>query len=175
MRESLKITKSVVINSILLTFLLTLIVSCKNSPKATSSTNDRPNNSQNSKVDKVIKTAKSYIGTKYKFGGSSRNGIDCSGLMCASFQSVNITLPRTSGDQSKVGNSVTLKDLEPGDLVFFTDRKGNNKITHVGLVTEVNGGKNVKFIHSSTKLGVVEDNLYAEYYISIFIKATRVF
>lgn len=156
-----------------------MIVSCKNSHKVSSrSESDNHTSSSrhstNDKADKIIKTAKSYIGTHYKYGGTSRNGMDCSGLVYTSFKSANIQLPRTSGEQSKTGKSVSIKALEPGDLVFFTDKKGHKKVTHVGIVTEVNGGKNIKFIHASTKLGVVENDLYAEYYISIFIKATRV-
>jgi len=64
-------------------------------------------------------------------------------------------------------------DLKKGDLVFFSEKKSVNKISHVGLVTEVKGKKDVKFIHASTKLGVVENDLYAPYYIKIFVKAVR--
>jgi cell wall-associated NlpC family hydrolase len=182
MRKAFKITNSAVIYSILLTFLLSGLVSCKSSKKSSSSPSrelksasprEKGEDSPNKKVVKVIEEARSYTGTKYKFGGVTRNGMDCSGLMYTAFQAVNITLPRTSTEQSKLGKTVSLDDIKPGDLVFFTDRKGHSKVTHVGLVTEVKGNKNIKFIHASTKLGVVEDNLFADYYISVFIKATR--
>lgn len=186
MRIRPKITKSALINSILSTFLVTMIVSCGGSRK--SSYSSRPQNSSsstysdsksdhsNEKLNHVISTAKSYTGTKYKFGGTSRNGMDCSGLVYTSFKdAAHIELPRTSTEQSKAGKSISLDDLQPGDLVFFTDKAGNKKITHVGIVTETKGRKNVKFIHASTKLGVVENDLYSEYYISIFIKAVRIF
>lgn len=183
MRKAFKITNSALIYSILLTFLLSGLVSCKSSKKSsrshssresrTTTTQDKKEDNPNKKVIKVIEEARSYTGTKYKFGGVTRNGMDCSGLMFTAFQSVNITLPRTSIEQSKLGKTVSLNEIKPGDMVFFTDRKGNTKVTHVGLVTEVKGNKNIKFIHASTKLGVVEDNLFADYYISVFIKATR--
>lgn len=180
----IKIKKSAVINSILTTFLLVAIVSCKGSRSSSShSRSDKSNSHSNAshsqyadpKVDKVINTARTYLGTRYKYGGTSRNGIDCSGLVYSSFKQINIDLPRTSEAQSKAGKPVKLDELQPGDLVFFTDKKGHKKITHVGIVVEAKGKKDVKFIHASTKLGVVENDLYAEYYISIFIKAVRIF
>ena len=123
----------------------------------------------------VIKTARSYIGTPYRYGGTTKKGMDCSGLLCTSFQTVNLKLPRTSQEQSNYGRDVRINDVEPGDLVFFTERKGSNKVSHVGMVTEVRSKNEVKFIHASTSRGVTEDNLFAEYYQKIFVKAIRPF
>lgn len=83
-------------------------------------------------------------------------------------------LPRISREQSKVGKKIKIKDIQPGDLVFFSPRKGSNKITHVGLVTEVKGSGEILFIHASTKAGVVESNLFSPWYRKIFVKAVRV-
>jgi cell wall-associated NlpC family hydrolase len=66
-------------------------------------------------------------------------------------------------------------ELKPGDLVFFSKKKGRKKITHVGMVTSVQNRKEIRFIHSSTKLGVVENNLMSNYYQGIFVKARRPF
>lgn len=126
-------------------------------------------------TEKVIKTARSYIGTSYRYGGTNRAGLDCSGLVQLSFKSIEVALPRNSEEQSKVGSPISIKDIKEGDLVFFTDKKGHKKITHVGLVTEVKDDDNIKFIHSTTKLGVVENNLKSEIYYPIFLKAMRVF
>lgn len=128
-----------------------------------------------SKVGTVIKTARSYTGVSYKFGGTTRAGIDCSALLYHAFRSVNVNLPRVSKDQAKQGEKVGLKDLIVGDMVFFATGKKKNQITHAGIVTAVNGRRSVRFIHASTKLGVTESNLYSPYYIKRFKRARRVF
>ena len=126
------------------------------------------------KVDKVISTARTFVGTPYRYGGTTRSGMDCSGLLLNSFRAINYSLPRSSEAQSKVGKEVKMKELQPGDLVFFATGKKKREITHVGLVTDVKKKDNVKFIHASSSLGVVETNLYAEYYQKRFRKARRV-
>ncbi len=126
-------------------------------------------------AQKVIQVARSYIGTPYRYGGTSRKGIDCSGLLCTTFQAVNITLPRPSYEQAEYGQEVRLRDVRPGDLVFFSEKKSSNKVSHAGMVTVVNGPNDVTFIHASTSRGVIEDNLYKEYYQKIFVKAIRPF
>lgn len=126
------------------------------------------------KVDKVISTARTFIGTPYKYGGTTRSGMDCSGLLINSFKAINFSLPRTSEAQSKIGMKVDMEDLQPGDLVFFATGKKRRQITHVGLVTDVKRKENVKFIHASSSLGVVETNLYSEYYQKAYRYARRV-
>jgi cell wall-associated NlpC family hydrolase len=125
------------------------------------------------KVEKVIQTARSFTGTPYKYGGTTRSGMDCSGLLINSFNAVSIKLPRSSEDQSKVGKEVKIKELQPGDLLFFATGKKKREITHVGLVTDVRR-KDVKFIHASSSLGVVETNLFTDYYQKRFRKARRI-
>jgi len=129
-------------------------------------------NSIDPKIQTAISTARSYTGTPYRYGGTSKRGMDCSGLLCVSYKKAGLTLPRTSAEQSKFGNSVKINQLKPGDLVFFSAKKGRRKITHVGMVTKVENGKDIQFIHSSTKLGVVENK---NYYHGIFVKARRPF
>ena len=122
----------------------------------------------------IIQTARSFTGTPYRWGGTTRSGMDCSGLLMTCFHEAGINLPRTSAEQSKVGQLVSIHELRPGDLVFFaTKSKHSKKVTHAGLVTEVRGKKNVQFIHASTKLGVVESNIFSDYYRRAFVKARR--
>ncbi len=132
------------------------------------------NSSRLKKTDLVVKTARSYTGTPYKYGGTTRVGIDCSALLYHAYQSVKVTLPRVSADQAKKGEKVKLKELKPGDMLFFATGKKRNKITHAGIVTAVKGRKEVRFIHASTSLGVTESNLYSDYYIKRFRSARRV-
>lgn len=126
------------------------------------------------KADKVISTARTFIGTPYKYGGTTRSGMDCSALLINSFSAVKLNLPRSSEAQSKVGTEVSMDDLKPGDLVFFATGSKKKQITHVGLITDVRAKGNVKFIHASSSLGVVETNLFADYYQQRFRVARRV-
>lgn len=100
--------------------------------------------------------------------------MDCSGLLINSFQAVNISLPRESADQALMGEKIKIRKLKRGDLVFFATGKKRRQITHVGLVTDVKGKENVKFIHASSSLGVIETNLFSDYYLKRFRFARRI-
>jgi cell wall-associated NlpC family hydrolase len=120
----------------------------------------------------IIDYAKTFEGTRYKFGGTTEAGMDCSGLVCVAFQKENIILPRISRDIATKGVSVSLKEIAEGDLVFFkTSRK--YAINHVGIVVETKRGE-VKFIHASTSAGVIISSLDEAYWKKAFVEVRRI-
>lgn len=126
-------------------------------------------------ISSVIGEARTYIGTPYKWGGNDKVGIDCSGLMVRSFESVGIKIPRTTSQQIDLGKKVSLKKSREGDLVFFAFGKSKRKVTHVGLVSKHNSTSDIDFIHASSSRGVVETQLVKDYYLKRIRKIKRVF
>ncbi len=125
-------------------------------------------------VDDIITFAKKFLGTPYRYAGSTPSGFDCSGFIYYVMGNFGFSLTRTSYGLAEFGRTVKLADIRPGDLMFFKGRNVNStQIGHVGMVIEVGPGV-IKFIHSSTSRGVVIDNFYtSKYYIPRFIKAKR--
>ena len=168
---------------LILFFFITLLSSCGSkkhktyaqktykSNKTTSTASNKTTNG-NGKTNTVVNEARNYFGTKYRYGGTDKRGIDCSGLMCASYQSIGVQLPRTSSEQSTIGKRVYIGELQPGDLVFFGTSPQSKKITHVGLISEVSISS-IKFIHASTRAGVVESELLSNWYKPRYIMAVR--
>lgn len=76
--------------------------------------------------------ALALLGVPYVYGGTSPNGLDCSGFVLQVFAPLGVSLPRRSADQAQVGMPVTPQELQPGDLVFF-DTVGRGEVTHVGI------------------------------------------
>lgn len=120
----------------------------------------------------VVESAKEFLGTPYRYGGTTTNGFDCSGLTCISYKEIEIELPRTSIAQSEEGRKIKKAKAKPGDLIFFkTSRR--NVINHVGIITENTDGE-IKFIHASTSSGVVISSLLESYYEKAFAKIKRI-
>ena len=124
--------------------------------------------------DELVALAKQYLGVRYKYGGASPSGFDCSGFVYYLCKAMGYTVPRTASSQWAAGyTSVSWSDLKPGDLVFFTKTYHSSKyITHVGIY--VGGGQ---FIHSSSPSsgGVIYSSLVSGYYSTRYVGAVRVF
>ncbi len=124
-------------------------------------------------AENVVENAKQFNGVRYKYGGTTKKGMDCSGLVFTSFKQENIALPRTTKDLSKSGEWVDIKEVKKGDLLFFATKKNNRNVNHVGIVTDSRIG-NIEFIHASTSNGVMVSNLAERYWYFAFVQARRV-
>lgn len=126
-----------------------------------------------SKVDFLIAKASEHLGTRYRGGGTTSAGFDCSGLMFSTFKNIDMTLPRSSASMA-VGAGVRVErdQAQRGDLIFFTTN-GRGSINHVGMITEIIGDE-IKFIHSSVQSGVVISSTKEPYYAKRFIQINRV-
>ncbi len=123
-------------------------------------------------VDQLISKASENIGTPYRSGGTSRDGFDCSGLMCYTFSNSDIKLPRSSMEMASYGSKVDAQNAQKGDLIFFKT-SGRGRITHVGMVVEVVDGE-IKFIHSSNHGGVIISSTKESYYGKRLVQVNRV-
>ena len=119
-------------------------------------------------AQKIIATARQYLGVPYQWGGASPSGFDCSGFVQYVFGAHGITLPRTSKQQWTIGSSVSKGNLKPGDLVFFANTYAEG-ISHLGIY--IGDGQ---FIHSSSSKGVVISLLSNSYWASHYYGARRV-
>ena len=167
-------------NKLLPILLLALfLTSCGSSKRSTSDRKSRSSNkiehssNPNSAVGKIIKHAKSFEGTRYKFGGTTKKGMDCSGLVHTSFAEAGIKLPRISRDMATEGKRISLLKVQEGDLVFFQTDKNRNVINHVGLVVYNKSGV-LKSIHSTSSRGVIISDISEAYWNNTFVQARRI-
>jgi len=125
------------------------------------------------KSDAIIKYAKQFMGVPYVWGGMSPSGFDCSGFINYVFRGFGFSLTRTSYGLAELGTTVTLKNLQPGDLMFFKARNLNSKVVgHVALVVDTTDGV-IQFIHAA-RTGIRIDTFNNHsYYVPRYIKSKR--
>ncbi len=108
-----------------------------------------------------------WYGTRYRMGGTTKKGVDCSAFVQAVFAAAySISLPRTAREQYKASQRISRTELKEGDLLFFNTRGG---VSHVGIYLQNN-----KFIHASVTNGVTISDLFDPYYLRRFIGAGRI-
>jgi cell wall-associated NlpC family hydrolase len=118
--------------------------------------------------DNFLLNLVSYLGAPYLYGGTTKDGMDCSGFTSVVYtNALNTNLPRSTRDQYQIGNDVEKKDLQFGDLVFF-NTTGYNP-SHVGIYIEDD-----LFAHASVSYGVTISSLESTYYKDRFVGAKRV-
>ncbi len=130
--------------------------------------------SMTSGVKNLLKDAEKYLGAPYKYGGNTSSGFDCSGYTVKVFGENELQLPRRSADQANFGKKVEIRNVRPGDLLFFAT-SGAGKISHVGIVHDIGNDGEVKFIHASTSKGVIISSLNETYWNKAYMHAQRVF
>lgn len=168
-----------IVISILLLLLLGSCKSSRNSVKVKPADRETavtpvPHRLSSSSVDtemgqRLVSEARKWLGVPYSYGGNSRKGVDCSGMVVAVYRdAASLKLPRSSADQHRYCRDISRKDLEAGDLVFF---KGSSKgkVSHVGIYIGDN-----KMIHASSSRGVIVSDLAEKYYISHYHASGRV-
>ena len=124
---------------------------------------------EHSQQKKVTERAVSFLGTPYRYGGTTPKGFDCSGFIQYVYKtSINIGLPRLAREQARAGKSVSGKELRPGDIVYFKIKR--QRSPHVGIYL----GRN-KFIHAPSSGGRVNiQNIQSKYWRKLYRGARRI-
>ena len=116
---------------------------------------------------RLLELVDDWYGTRYRYGGTNKSGIDCSAFVQAIYVSAfAVSLPRTARDQYLNSRIISATEMKTGDLVFFNTTGG---ISHVGIYLQNN-----KFVHASSAYGVTISDMFDPFYIKRFIGIGRI-
>lgn len=147
----------------------TRVVEVKKKPEVVSKPSV-PSTVLKSLEEELLKEARIWLGTPYKYGGNDKNGVDCSGYVLQIFKKVtDISLPRVSAQQYDYCIKISKDELEIGDLIFFTSPNAKGKVAHVGMYSG-----NGNMLHASSSKGVVEGPFETQYFTTHYIGSGRV-
>ncbi len=170
-RPDLRVLKSLMVCATIAASLILHSPSLMAAEEATGVTSTAPsaysiNPSENLK--NLFTEVKQYLGIRYRFGGETPSGFDCSGFVRFMFnKELNVNLPRSSREMATIGTRIDRNELRPGDLVFFKNAK--DRINHVGIFVG-----NDTFVHSSLSKGITRDTLNESYYSKRFATGVRI-
>ncbi len=117
--------------------------------------------------EELLESVDDWYGTRYRLGGMTKKGVDCSAFVQAVFATAfGLTIPRTAREQYRVAQKISRTELQEGDLLFFNTTGG---VSHVGIYLQNN-----KFIHASVSKGVTISDMFEPYYLKKFISAGRI-
>lgn len=123
----------------------------------------------------IIDYASKFLGRPYRSGAKGPSAFDCSGFTSFVFRNFDISLSPSSRDQYRQGESISRDEIQPGDLLFFSGRRGGKTVGHVAMAVSVDDNGTVRFIHASNRGGIRHD-VYPDggYYSQRYIGARRV-
>jgi len=132
-------------------------------------------NFQDKLAAQIIEYADQYLGRPYRSGAKGPSAFDCSGFTSYIFKNYDISLSPSSRTQYTQGRKISKNEIRPGDLLFFSGRRGGKTVGHVALAVDVDENGTVRFIHAATSKGITYDT-YPDggYYSKRFIGARRV-
>ena len=121
------------------------------------------------KRNKFIAAAKSYLGIRYVYGGTTRSGLDCSGFVMNAARDVGISLPRTAAQMFSYATIISDSERQPGDLIFFRD--GSN-VSHVAIY--LGNNKVIHCVSDGPHTGVIQSDLSERYWAAHYYKPGRI-
>jgi peptidoglycan DL-endopeptidase CwlO len=112
--------------------------------------------------DQLVEYAKTFIGVPYVYSGTTPKGFDCSGFTSYVLENSGLNIPRRAADQERESNSLKVKSIQKGDLIFF-DNGGD--VSHVGIIVSNKNGK-IEMIHASSSKGIIITDVSSSKYWS---------